>query len=120
MTLSKLALLRKWMLISGIFDIVKELIAKGTNINAKTNDSLSALVPCLDDFVLSQVPKCEGPGAPMASEWITKSHGHSTRRGKSQESSRYRGFLVNSRRQLKRSPAAVGNLWTRQLSNGCG
>jgi hypothetical protein len=37
------------------------------------------LVPCLDDFVLSQVPKCEGPGAPMASDWITKSHGHSTR-----------------------------------------
>ena len=36
-------------------------------------------VPRLDDFVLSQVPKCEAPGAPSVLVRITKSHGHSTR-----------------------------------------
>ncbi len=35
------------------------------------------LVPRLNDFVRSQVPKCEGPGAPSASGSITKSRGSS-------------------------------------------
>jgi hypothetical protein len=71
--------------------------------------AFAALVPCLDDFVLSQVPKCEGPGAPMAYEWITKSHGHSTSR-------RLLTACVPAPPEIRPSPTQAG----RAIGRTCG